>query len=68
MINMILANPNGDLGLDELTSQTWFIAFIGSVLFVLVLMFTLVIIYRRYRGPQKHLSQLHEVAMLFIFH
>ena len=63
MINMILANPNGDLGLEELTSQTWFIAFIGSVLFVLVLMFILVIIYRRYRGPQKHLSPHQNVPL-----
>ena len=44
IVNMILANP-GDT-MEELTSQTWFIAFIGSVLFVLVLLFILVIIYR----------------------
>merc|ERR1719471_1522096 len=56
IVNIILANPGDNFGMEELTSQTWFIAFIGSVLFVLVLLFILVIIYRRVRGPQKNLS------------
>ena len=38
-----LVNPHlPDMDLDQLTSQTWFIAFIGSVVFVLVLLFILV--------------------------
>ena len=40
-----LVNPHlPDMDLDQLTSQTWFIAFIGSVVFVLVLLFILVMI------------------------
>merc|ERR1719220_2763994 len=42
--------------MEDLTTQTWFIAFISSILFVLVLLFILVIIYRRVRGPQKALA------------
>jgi len=56
IVNVILANPGDSYGMDDLTTQTWFIAFIGSVLFVLVLLFILVIVYRRVRGPQKNLS------------
>ena len=56
IVNVILANPGEGFGMEELTTQTWFIAFIGSILFVLVLLFILIIIYRRVRGPQKNLS------------
>lgn len=56
IVNVILANPGDGFGMEELTTQTWFIAFIGSILFVLVLLFILIIIYRRVRGPQKNLS------------
>ena len=56
LVTTINMGPGTDMDMEELTSQTWFIAFIGSVLFVLVLLFILVIIYRRVRGPQKSLS------------
>ena len=56
IVNVILANHGDGFGMEELTTQTWFIAFIGSILFVLVLLFILIIIYRRVRGPQKNLS------------
>ena len=55
IVNVILANPGEGLGMEELSTQTWFIAFIGSVLFVLVLLFILVIIYRKVKGPKKTL-------------
>ena len=56
IVDVILASPGDSYGVEELTTQTWFIAFIGSVLFVLVLLFILVIVYRRVRGPRKNLS------------
>merc|ERR1719305_449764 len=56
IVNVILANPGDGFGMEDLTTQTWFIAFISSILFVLVLLFILVIIYRRVRGPQKALA------------
>ena len=56
LVTTINMGPGTDMDMEELTSQTWFIAFIGSVVFVLVLLFILVIIYRRVRGPQKSLS------------
>jgi len=59
IVNVILANPGEGFGMEELSTQTWFIAFIGSVLFVLILLFILVIIYRKVRGPQKNLCQLN---------
>ena len=57
IVNVILANPGDGFGsMEDLSTQTWFIAFISSILFVLVLLFILVIIYRRVRGPQKALA------------
>ena len=56
IVNVILANHGDGFGMEDLTTQTWFIAFISSILFVLVLLFILVIIYRRVRGPQKALA------------
>merc|ERR1719264_1538691 len=56
IVNVILANPGDGFGMEDLTTQTWFIAFISSILFVLVLLFILVTIYRRVRGPQKALA------------
>eukprot|EP00092_Neocalanus_flemingeri_P031723 GFUD01034457.1.p1 GENE.GFUD01034457.1~~GFUD01034457.1.p1 ORF type:complete len:1341 (+),score=224.87 GFUD01034457.1:285-4307(+) len=56
IVNVILTNTHDSYPMDELTTQTWFIAFIGSVLFVLVLLFIFIIVHRRVKGSQKNLS------------
>jgi hypothetical protein len=44
--------------MDGLATESWFIALIGSVVFVLVLLFVVVIIYRRVGGHKKSLGHL----------